>query len=852
MEQDFRLKAFVSYCHEDNLKEKPYIERFRKHLSPLRDNELIREWYDREIFAGEDYQEKIDNNLEDADIVLLFISANFLSSANCKKEEREALELRKKKGIPVVPIILSPCGWLDNEDISKLMALPTDGKPVSSYQDQDEGWQDVYRGLKKIIDKEAKILKLGLTEEFRNFLQDTEILTKAHSQKEEVLLEDIFVSPELDMHDDLREFTRRMNSDELLKDILNHPRIVIAGEGQSGKTTLCKIIYKGLRRKNFIPVYVSDKEHKFAGKIENRIARAFKEQYKGVDTKIEEIYHARIIPIVDDFHFAKKKENHIRDLSRYPYCVLTVDDIFSLNVSDETLVVTFDYLRIREFKPSLRDELIKKWVNLTDKEVAYAYNDLYKKVDKITELINTTIGKGIVPAYPFFILSAIVTYETFAAPLNQEITSQGYCYQALIYFSLRKEGVKNDEIDIYVNFLTELAFYFYKEKKDELSPEQLEQFFDLYLKKFTLPIKKELLLDNLKEIVSKDGLSNYSFHYPYLRYFFVAKHLAEHIEDPETEKLITKITANLHVNENAYIIIFMAHHSKNIKILDEIELTALSLFDKYKPATLTKDEVKFFDKQSDIIIKASLPPTGSSPEKERKERLKVQDKMEELQAEEDKEDEMKEADSLEKDLRRSIKTVEVMGSILKNRAGSIERGKLEEIFKEAMNVHLRILSSFFEIIKDDEEQEFLIDFLSKKIKKAVEKNKGSVSSEELHEIARATFWNFNFLVLCGLVGKIVHSLGSDKLIEIVEKSCDEVNTPATFLVKHGILMWYNKNLRIDEMSNKLDEKDVSAIAKSVLKLMVADYCSLHSINYKNRQRIESQLKIRSANFYKGK
>ena len=103
---------------------------------------MIKDWYDRDILPGTNYEKEIDNNLEDADIICLFISSNFLSSENCKKEKAKALELRKKKGIAVIPIILSPCGWLDDKDISKLLALPTDGKPVSTFQNQDAAWLD--------------------------------------------------------------------------------------------------------------------------------------------------------------------------------------------------------------------------------------------------------------------------------------------------------------------------------------------------------------------------------------------------------------------------------------------------------------------------------------------------------------------------------------------------------------------------------------------------------------------------------------------------------------------------------------------------------------------------------------
>ena len=842
MEQNKKLKLFICYSHQDNLDDNPCIEQFKKHITPLKDNGLIEDWYDREILPGEDYQNKIDNNLEDADIICLFISANFLYSDNCKKEKMKTLELRKKKGISVIPIILSPCGWLDDKDISKLLVLPTDGKPVSSFDNRDEAWHYVYTGLKKLVEKEIIIKQLKTTVEFEDFMQDTEMLTQAHSQKEKVFLDDIFVYPELDNYDNLREYGKRISSEELSKNLLDYPKIVIAGEDLSGKTTLCKIMFKELRNKNFIPVYVSDKKTHFSGKIENKILYSFRKQYKGIT--IDETDKKRIIPIIDDFHFAKNKEKHIKDLSIYPRCIIIVDDIFGLNIKDEKLIGSFAYFKIKELKPSLRYELVKKWISLTDKE-----RDNYEDIDKKTELINSilgkTIGKGIMPAYPFFILSTIFTYETFAMPLDQEITSQGYCYQAFIYFYLRKQGVKNDEIDIYINFLTELAFYIYREKKYELSPNDFTSFMRLYLEKYNLPTKQEILLKNLSQIVSEDSFNNYSFRYPYLYYFFVAKYLAEHYEDTKVEKEVGKIMNNLHVNENAYIAVFIVHHSKNVNILEEIELNALCLFDKYERATLTKDEVKFFDEQEDTIAKAVLPPTNTTPEKERMERLKIQDDREQSQKDAEQKENSDKEDSFGKELRRAIKTVEVLGCVTKNRAGSLEKTRLEEIFEKSMNVHLKILSSFFDMIKNEDGQKAIIDFISERLRKIEESEKGKrePSEEELRKFSRIIFWNLNFFIVYGIIYKIVHSLGSGKLTEIVKKVCDKVNTPASFLVKHGILMWYTKNLQIDKIVGRIDDEDFSDVAKRVIKLIIVNHCSLHPINYRDRQKIENKLRI---------
>lgn len=852
MGENSKLKLFISYSHDDN-GEKPYIDEFKKHITPFKTNGLIEDWYDREIFPGENFEIEIDNNLEDADIVCLFISANFLSSDYCQKEKFKALELRKKKEISVIPIILTDCGWKDDKSISKLLALPEDGKPVSNFKDRDEAWNGVYKGLKKIIEKEIKIRRLKIKKSFKKFLHDTEIFKKAHSQKERVYLEDILIYPELDEYDSFREKKRTISSKKLLNDLLDYPKIVIAGEDQSGKTTLCKLAFTELIKKNFIPVYIRSKKNPFKQNVEKTISRSFNQEYEGINFK--EIDNERIIPIIDDFYSEKKKEKYIKALSRYPRCIIIVDKIFSINIKDEKMISSFTHFELKELKPTLRHELIEKWAHLTDKHI-----DNYKNIDKRTEMIEHTIGKtigrGIMPAFPFYILSVIFTTETSSMPLNQEITSQGYCYQAFITFYLSKQGVTNDEIDIYMNFLKELAFYIYKEKKPELSINDFKNFMTFYLEKYNLPIEQDILFENLNQIVSADSLNNFSFKYHYLYYFFVAEYLAEHIEDDNIKQEIGHIMKNLHVNENAYIAVFIAHHSRNTKILNEIKDSALSLFDEFKPATLTKDEAKFFDKQVDNIIEASLPPSHITPEKERKKRLKIQDKLEESEKDEEEIEEINdnESNSLEIDLRRAVKTVEVMGCIIKNRAGSLEKTELEYVFKEAMDVHLRVLSSFFELIKREDQQNYIIEFLSDRLRKIVKESNEineEISEERLRKDAEIIFWNMNFFVVNGVISKIVHSLGSDKLTSVMGNVCDEVNTPASFMVKHGILMWYTKNLQLNEMEKRIWKNDFSELARRSTQLMVVDHCCVHPIDFRDKQRISSKLKIRNQRLLKG-
>ena len=843
MSETQKLKLFISYCHKDEAD----IEEFTKHIDPLKQKGLIENWYDRKILAGNEIQKAIDSNIEDADIICLFISAAFLTSPACNDERKQAIRLKKKKGIPVVSIILKECGWKDDDDIFGLLALPKDGKPVSSFETPDAAWHSVYKELKKVIVSENKYKQLVIKDSFRDFLGSAELLTRAHPGKETLCLDDIFIYPTLSKYDRLKDKREYISAETLMKNITEYSAVLIAGENQSGKTTLCRKLFTVLREKGLVPVYVHDEDKRLAGIIENRITTAFKKQYNAAS--IDEIDANRIVPIIDDFHLATNKEKHINQLASYKNRIIIVDDIFSLNLQDESLARSFSHFRIEELKPSLRSELINKWTDLAGQDNG-GMNDRYENIDRTTELVDSILGKmlgsGIMPAYPFFILSAICTYETLNKPLNQEITSQGYCYQALIYCALRKQGIENDEIDTYINFLTVFAFHFFKNGKREVSQNDYQNFMRDYLQKYNFPVKEDALLKNLQrtQILCKDSLGNYFFRYLYLYYFFAAKYIAEHLD--ECEKSISRIISNLHTNENAYIAVFVFHHSKNIQVLEKAFINADDIFKNYKPASLGKEELKFFDKHANDIATAALS-SDQTPERTRQDQLKSQDVVEEAKEIEEKGFESGEVeDEFENELRKGIKTAEVMGQIIKNRAGSLEKKYLEETFEKAMNIHLRLLSLFFELIKNEGQQEVIVKFISDRLERFVDSKKKKPSREELEKVSRKIFWNMNFLLIYEVLYKVIHSLGSNKLIDIVETVCDERNTPAAFIIKHGILMWYNKNIQLKPIEKRISQRDFSTIARKILEFKIVEHSHMHAINYRDRQKIMDRLGISPA------
>lgn len=831
------LKIFLSYNHKDNdPKNKEHIENFKIFISPLKDNKLIDEWYDRCILPGQDFDACIDNKLEDADVICLFISAFFLASNACKKEITRAMELKETKNISVVPIILSECGWKeDSHDICKLLALPTDANSVSSYPLEDQAWKSVYDGFRDLIYDIQRYRSIKINDDFENFLNSVELLENATSNPKGINLDNLFISPNFDFFDNFLEFKEKVSFSNMPTFFSNNKKIVISGDGLSGKTTICKMLFKILKQHNYLPLYIDKKTISSSNKFKEVLINSFNAQYDGFGTDDSIINNKDyIVPIIDDFHQFKNKDNIFSVLNTFTKIIIITDDIYTLNLADTTPLKAFVYLKINELSPSSRYNLVKKWVNACEENDSSinGYKSIDEKVEMVDSTLGRTFGSGVMPAYPFYILSSIIVYETML-PLNQDITNQGYCYQALIYLYLRKQGVLNNDVDTHINFLTEIAYNSYSHSESELSDETISEFIETYSKKFIITIDQQTLLRNIKDIIHLDTLGNYSFKYKYLYYFFVSKYLSEHINEKDISSRLSKIFYNLHINENAYIAIFLIHHTKNTQVLEDLALNALCLFDKVSPASLSREETKFFNKQINIIINAVLPSSTLSPEEVRSNKLKIKDSIEEKQM--DDHTKCLDDSPLDIELRRAIKTVDVIGCIIKNRAGSIEKIQLEQLFEYAMEVNLKILSAFFKIISNEEGQKAIISHIEEQLNK-IEKE-SSLTRYEREEEAKFIFWNINYFFVYGIIKKIIVSLGSNKLIKITNNVCNKIDSPASLVVKHGILMWYTKNIQTQAIISINKREDFSNIAQKTLRSMIIEHCLMHEVHYSERQKL---------------
>lgn len=142
-------RVFCSYAAADV----SYFAELELHLSMLQRDGCIDLWSYHKLAPGAPIDQTISDALEDADIVLLLISADFIASAQTYEVEMtRALELRESGQTTVLPILVRACEW-QSSPFAVLQMLPRTGKPIALLDKpfRDEAWTGIASELRMML-----------------------------------------------------------------------------------------------------------------------------------------------------------------------------------------------------------------------------------------------------------------------------------------------------------------------------------------------------------------------------------------------------------------------------------------------------------------------------------------------------------------------------------------------------------------------------------------------------------------------------------------------------------------------------------------------------------------------------
>ena len=287
------IQVFYSYAHKDEI----FRRELEKHLSNLRQQGFIQGWHDRMIVAGSDWAFDIDTHLNNSALILLLISPDFMESDYCLSiEMTRAMELHKAGEAYVVPILLRPVDW-EGAPFAKLQVLPSGARPITLWEDLDQAFHNVSRGIRQVIEQ----LRSGDLARVVDASQD--ITRLPGEQTGDFMSLENYLKPsrlrfptEDDFEHDLI-YVPEKQSDEIQQMLHEKRRVLLTGSQASGKTVLAIALAKQLQEQEHYIVAYKDAE-----KAKDGEGRRWYQLMRSYDRK-------GVLYLLDNCHLAPEEVN---------------------------------------------------------------------------------------------------------------------------------------------------------------------------------------------------------------------------------------------------------------------------------------------------------------------------------------------------------------------------------------------------------------------------------------------------------------------------------------------------------------------------------------------------------------
>ena len=126
--------------------------RNRARIAVLKRDAVVHTWDESMIGAGEVVDDRIRQQLDQANLILLLVSSDFLASDKLYEEQlRQALQRNREGKAYIIPILVRPCAWEGAVFSRSKFILPRKQTPIASWDDKDAACRNVVLELEKYL-----------------------------------------------------------------------------------------------------------------------------------------------------------------------------------------------------------------------------------------------------------------------------------------------------------------------------------------------------------------------------------------------------------------------------------------------------------------------------------------------------------------------------------------------------------------------------------------------------------------------------------------------------------------------------------------------------------------------------
>jgi len=678
-----------------------------------------------------------------------------------------------------------------------------------------------------------------------------------HPNKEQLTLDDIYVFPDLEPLSSLdsdRMFSY-VDSENLIANTDSGQIVFLEGDSQCGKTSLLKMMVRQCYQDGVYPILLSGSDVKIKN-MNGILQQNYKAQYSSKGMSFNDylqLERTKRVVFIDNIDKSPFNQDGIREvlkgiLKNYDYVVVTTsmdNSVIGLLQKSRTDEVIKRYL-IHPLGHVKRNQLIERWIQLGTDRLTINTNVAIDMATSIFNKLSDTLGKQLLPSNPIFLLILLQEMNVDLSQFDTAPTSYANLYSSLIFAALHKQGVPQNNFNGIIQFLSEVAYAMYKNKKKYFKKDYdvageigYSQFYDAYTSRRNMPYTKEQLLKILtgSQLLLEREPETYFFAYKYIYFYLVANCIAS-LKQEEKNKEIKILCAKLYREENGNILVFLAYLNNDLTLLDEITFASWLPFENMQPITLDRNDAIYKRLESLVqSVSKEVLRIDVDQKKERHRLLAAQDKRE-MSAKRAGEatkllkDEDYEKNQVLQDLNNMMKSTRIIGQIIKNQRDVLLKEKIVSLLTDAYLSTFRSISFFTELLKDSQ-NEIVEDFVSKNPKIA-EANKRVLEDKikMLFQMMLLRVCLSHFVNLTLSVG----TSGINDLYDVVSK--EKIKTPAADIITFTIKTYYGA-LNESELEDIMKEYSNNPVVLSILRARVRNYVYTHNLPFEKIQRVGS-------------
>ena len=295
-------------------------------------------------------------------------------------------------------------------------------------------------------------------------------------------------------------------------------------------------------------------------------------------------------------------------------------------------------------------------------------------------------------------------------------------------------------------------------------------------------------------------------------YFFLGRFFSKNAK--KHKAVIEEMCEQSYVSSNYLTLLFIIHHTNDDEIIDDILLWTLCALDTVEPAKLDPDETSSLKGFVDMLPISIL--SGNSVEDERKkERQDINEDI--VESENDMEEQIDE-DPVN-DIYRILKNNEIVGQILRNKYGNLERLKIKEVIEIVADGGLRLvkLSLGEEVITDT------AHYIHQKY-----------PDHDLEEIKRFVQF-FSFVWTMENIEKIVSTVNVPEIREIVQEVVQQKSVPA-----YDLIGYFNHLDSVEELTDGI-RQELRTLLKKHNDFFLKRVLSIRTQHYMNTHRSKTPI-----------